>query len=161
MNSHDEKRLVAAQAELEAAVERRLKALPELRAPATLLPRVMAAIERRTAPAWYRRAWQTWPLALQAASLAVLVALFAGLCLGAWQLTHSSGATAATHEINGWLAALDMVWRTLGVLGAAALLAVQRLGMGFIAACVVLALVCYAVSLGLGTVCLRLAMTRR
>jgi hypothetical protein len=154
MNPHQEK-------QLEAAIDRRLKALPELHAPRTLLPRVMTVIEQRAAVPWYRRAWQTWPLALQAGSLAALLAMFGGLCIGGWQLTHSAGAGAATQEINGWLAAANMVWRTLSVLGNAVVLAVQRLGTGFIVACVVLALVCYAVSLGLGTVSVRLALARR
>jgi hypothetical protein len=161
MNSHEERQSARAQAVLEAAIDRRLKALPELHAPRTLVPRVMAVIEQRAGVPWYRRAWQTWPMALQAGSLAVLLALFGGLCMGVWQLTHSAGPEAAVHEINGWLAALNMIERTLDVLGSALVLAVQRLGAGFIAACVLLALVCYAVSLGLGTVYVRLAMAKR
>jgi len=71
--------------DLEDVVDRALKRLPAPRAPHTLLPRVMAAVEdqqaarlagsnRRT----WARPWLAWPLAWQAASLAVVVALAVG-----------------------------------------------------------------------------------
>jgi hypothetical protein len=72
--------------DLEDVVDRALKRLPEPRAPHTLLPRVMAAVEderaarlagssRRTGA----RPWLSWPLASQVASLAVLVVLAMGI----------------------------------------------------------------------------------
>ncbi len=47
-------------------------------APDTLLPRVMTAVRALTARPWYQRAWFTWPLGLQAASLAVLALVVGG-----------------------------------------------------------------------------------
>ena len=65
-----------------AEVDRLLKELPELTAPATLAPRVMNAIHRQASPA-RRWSWETWPRLWQAALLVALLALFGGLCLAA------------------------------------------------------------------------------
>jgi hypothetical protein len=90
--------------DLEDAVDRALKQLPGPRAPRTLVPRVMAAIEterartssarsafakasagsRRSSPlgssaAYVGGPWLTWPLAWQVASVAALVVLGVGI----------------------------------------------------------------------------------
>jgi len=52
-----------------------LRQLPVPRAPHTLLPRVMAAVQEWARRPWYTRAWRTWPLGWQAASIAALVVL--------------------------------------------------------------------------------------
>ena len=62
-------------AELTAFVDRALEALPAPRAPRTLLPRVLAAVQRWTERPWYQRSWLTWPLAWQTASLAAVACL--------------------------------------------------------------------------------------
>lgn len=54
-------------------VGRALAQLPPLRAPHTLLPRVMAAVQAWALKPWYQRAWFTWPLGWQLAALASLV----------------------------------------------------------------------------------------
>ena len=59
--------------DLEWLIDGKLGQLPEPVAPATLLPRVLAAIEAHLARPWYRRAWRTWPQALQAVSAAGLL----------------------------------------------------------------------------------------
>src|SRR5580765_1858939 len=65
-------------ADLDRLVDRELKHLPSPRAPHTLLPRVLAAVEHWTRRPWYERAWFTWPVGWQIASLAVLALLVAG-----------------------------------------------------------------------------------
>jgi len=62
-------------ADLEALVHKELRALPLPRAPYTLLPRVLAAVQEWSLRPWYTRAWFTWPRAGQVAALAVLIAL--------------------------------------------------------------------------------------
>ena len=47
----------------------RLQALPLIRAPHTLLPRVTAAVHAWSRRPWYQRAWFTWPPAGQVAAL--------------------------------------------------------------------------------------------
>jgi hypothetical protein len=46
-----------------------------LSAPQTLLPRVLAAVEKWSRRPWYARAWVTWPIGLQAASAVTLLLL--------------------------------------------------------------------------------------
>ena len=116
--------------QLEARIDRELKQLGELSAPTTLASRVMRVIEQRAVLPWYRRSWQTWPLGLQAVSLAVLLAMFGGLCWGAWELTRAGSMTAVAQKFAGEFADLDVIWRTLGVLGNALVLAIQNLGYG-------------------------------
>lgn len=64
--------------DLERLAHRELRRLPAPRAPHTLLPRVMAAVQAWAGRPWYSRAWFTWPLGLQVASAAALVLLITG-----------------------------------------------------------------------------------
>ena len=147
--------------QLEAAVDRELKALPNLRAPQTLLPRVMAVIEQRAGLPWYRRAWQTWPLPLQAVSMLVLLVAFAGLCLGSWQLVHAPAVASATSEASGWFRMLSTTLSTLGVLANALALAVRSLGPLVLLGIMMALLLGYAACVGFGTLYVRLAFARR
>jgi len=147
--------------QLEAAVDRELKALPNLRAPKTLLPRVMAVIDQRAGVPWYRRAWQTWSLPLQAVSMLVLLAAFAGMCFGSWQLVHGSAVASATSEASGCFRILSTTLSTLGVLVNALALAVRSLGSVVLFGILVALLLGYAVCVGFGTLYVRLAFARR
>ncbi len=65
--------------DLEDVVDRALKQLPAPRAPRTLLPRVMAAVEAqnvRTKSTW---PWLSWPLAWQLASVTALIVFGVGI----------------------------------------------------------------------------------
>jgi uncharacterized membrane protein YidH (DUF202 family) len=94
--------------DLQHLIDRELKRLPTPHAPATLLPRVLAAtVAGRPAP-WYARAWVTWPLAWQVASLAILVAAGVGFSMfgpEAWQAAADLARSAAG-SAPGRLAAL-------------------------------------------------------
>jgi hypothetical protein len=147
--------------QLEAAISRELKALPELVAPDALANRVMGAIGQRARVPWYCRSWQTWPVALQAAALVVLLALFGGLCFGGWQLSQTETASFALHRVEEWFSGLSMIQNTFNVLVNAAVLVVKKLGTGFIVTCLVAAGIGYAMCVGLGTVYFRLAFAKR
>jgi hypothetical protein len=84
----------------------RLRQLPLPVAPRTLLPRVMAAAQEWARRPWYARAWFTWPLAWQAASIAGLCLLGAGLVL-----LVPSVASAAAHIAT--VNAAVVLWRTI------------------------------------------------
>jgi hypothetical protein len=144
--------------EVETQIDRELKALPSLRAPASLAPRVFRAIEQQAARPWYQRAWQTWPAGLQVVSLAVLLAMFGGLCISAWTLTHSEAGEAAMQKAGGWFSVLGTISRTLTVLADAASLAVHQLGTGVIVGGIVAVIIAWIACVGLGTICVRLAM---
>jgi hypothetical protein len=147
--------------QLEAEISRELKALPELAAPPALAGRILTAIEQRHRVSWYRRSWVTWPPALQAASFAVLAALFAGLCLESWQLAQSGTAAAAAHRVGEYCSWFNVLANTLAALTNAAILAVKKLGPGFMAAGLLLAGMGYALCVGLGTVYFRLGFAKR
>lgn len=65
-------------ADLETAVHRALRALPQPRAPHTLLPRVLMAATAWSLRPWYARAWFTWPREGQVTAVAALCAVAAG-----------------------------------------------------------------------------------
>jgi hypothetical protein len=144
---------------LEAQTDRALKQLPDLQAPRTLGPRVMAAIARQAELPWYRRAWQTWPAGLRTASLAVLVAFFGGLCLLAYDATHSAVFVQLTQNLGRWFSSFSFVGNTLSALAQSVALTVQHLGPMFIAACIgIMAAACLS-CLGLGAAFMRLTYT--
>jgi hypothetical protein len=64
--------------DLEDIVDRALKELPAPRAPRTLVPRVMAAIDTERLRTSRARPWLSWPAAWQVASIAALVLLAVG-----------------------------------------------------------------------------------
>jgi hypothetical protein len=64
-------------ADLESLVSRALRELPPPPAPHTLLPRVLAAAQRWSQPPWYARAWFTWPVGWQVATVVALSAIAA------------------------------------------------------------------------------------
>jgi hypothetical protein len=147
--------------ELEAEIARELKGLPQLPAPTTLASRVMLTIEGRANVAWYRQPWQTWPAALRLGSLVILLALFGGLCFAAGRLAQGEAFVGAAHNLGQWLSGLSALGNTVSVLLGALTLAAKQLGTGFIVAAMVAVAAGYAMCLGLGTVCVRLALMRR
>lgn len=154
MNSNDDQ-------QLESAVRRELKSLPELAAPASLASRVMAAIEFRRNVPWYRRAWVTWPPALRMASLAAMLALFGGLCFAGWELSHAHTVSQAAHRAGQWFSGLSAIGNLLSILASSVVLVVKKLGTTFIIACLVAGGLGYAVFMGLGTFYFRLAFAKR
>jgi hypothetical protein len=67
-------------ADLDARLDRELKALPAPRAPRTLLPRVLAATVQRPAGA-RATGWFTWPLGWRIASIAAVALAVAGFSM--------------------------------------------------------------------------------
>src|ERR1700730_9576250 len=61
--------------DLEPLVDRELRQLALPRAPHTLLPRVLAAVQAWAQRPWYQRAWFTWPVAWQVAASAALLVI--------------------------------------------------------------------------------------
>ena len=78
--------------ELEELIERNLQALPSLRAPETLLPRVLTAVAAWSARPWYARAWFSWPIGLQIASAVALTVVVAAVAFG---MAHAAAGHAA------------------------------------------------------------------
>jgi hypothetical protein len=147
--------------QLELAISRQLKALPELTAPASVANRIMTAIELRLNMPWYRRSWVTWPLALRMASLAAMLVLFSGLCFAGWELSQTETIMSAMHRIGQSFSGLNTIGSVLNILAGSVALVVKKLGATFIVAGLVAAGLGYAIFLGLGTVYFRLAFAKR
>lgn len=90
-------------ADLEQKVDRELRRLPMPRAPHTLLPRVLAAVEAWVNRPWYTRAWFTWPVGWQVASIALLALVVAGV----WMLPPAPPSVVVTTNAG------RVLWRTM------------------------------------------------
>ena len=137
---------------LEAAIRRELKALPNRRAPSGLLPSVMAAIQARAALPWYRKPWQQWPRGLQMISVTLgLIVVFglAGSAGWAW-LTWVAAPVESARAIV--LACFHLLWSITDALGSAMSVWVRSantsvwIGIGSVVG------VSYAMCVGAGTV---------
>ena len=108
--------------DLEILVERELRQLPAPRAPHTLLPRVLAAVQQWSQRPWYARAWLTWPVAAQVASAAALVLIAVGsallitnaqIAVGETSARLLSGVAPVAQRAEATLNAARVVWRAL------------------------------------------------
>ena len=110
--------------DLERLAQRELQRLPAPRAPHSLLPRVMAAVEAWAARPWYTRAWFTWPVGWQAASVVAVALLVTGAVLvGPHVQAAASGMLAAVQLLAGGVSdaapvettanGARILWRTL------------------------------------------------
>ena len=147
------------QKQLEIEIDREMKALPDLTAPLGFSQRVMRALQK-PAP-WYRQSWQQWPLALQAVSMMIFLAVFGGLCLGAVQLAHMDLATTASHQLSSTFAWANPIVNTFSAIGSALVLGAKKLGTGFYIGCVAALALSYALCMGVGTVYFRMGLARR
>lgn len=144
--------------ELERHIDRRLARFTTPRAPESLLPRVMAAVRAREAAVPMSRDWRTWPLALQAASMAAGVLLIVGI-VRAWPIAllvveglapgfvHDASARAqdVALDLESFSAAASAIWRSMLRPTAIALLVVV---VPMFAACAVFGTALQRVALG-------------
>ncbi len=147
--------------QLEAEIDRALKRLPELKAPGTLAVHVMERIEYRKTASWYRQEWQAWPLPMRAGGLVALVLLFGALCFAGAEAPHTRGFSLVLGLVQGWLLNVTALWNAVHALGEAVLIAFRQLGMPIVIGCLTAVGLAWAMCLGLGTYCVRLAVTRR
>ena len=108
--------------DLETLVDRGLRRLPAPRAPYTLLPRVLAAVQEWSQRPWYARAWFTWPIGGQIVSAAALILIVVGSALlmmsaqSALDQTMArlfGGVTPLAHQAEAMLNAARVVWRAV------------------------------------------------
>jgi hypothetical protein len=146
---------------LEAEVGRRLKALPELAAPASLSTRVMAMIARRANLPWYRQSWPAWPVPVRILTLAISMALFGVLCFAGWEASQLPSVANGLEKVSSVSSIVGALWNALSLLLEALLLGIKHLGNGFIFGCLGIVTVAYGICVGLGSVYLKLAFARR
>ena len=99
---------------LDRSLDSALARLTTMRAPATLLPRVMAAARRLAARPWYARPWDTWPIVYQRMSVAACLLVLAAMTL-TMPLGDGRWLEAIVDRTNGrfdtWLQALHDIGR--------------------------------------------------
>src|SRR5215470_10468591 len=146
---------------LEVEIDCELKSLPEITAPATLVSRVMAAIELRKALPWFRRAWHTWPGSLQGLFVVTMLALIGGICFGVWETSHSATFGLAAQKVGGWFSGLGAIYTALNALAGALVAMIKQVNSTILIALLCAAGLGYALFLGLGTMYFRLAFAKR
>lgn len=144
---------------LEAFVDRQLKALPELRAPSTLAPRILAAIAARASAT--ARGWHAWSLVTRVAAFVSLALVFAALCLSGWHLTQAPVVTQATEELSGWLAMLGALATAAEVILGSLVRVVKSLGPIWLSLFAAVLVAGWLSFLGLGAALTRLVWVRR
>lgn len=135
-----------------------LRKLPELEAPASLVPGVMAALRARqaaaAAPVWYRRPATSWPPAWRIALAVSALTVFGLLVFGAHLLWPV--LVASTQDQAGTLAVagrkLTTAWSIASTLADAVLLVVREtLSSPWLVAALAAASFFYLALLGAGT----------
>jgi hypothetical protein len=145
---------------LEQQIDLALRQLPVRKAPPTLAPRVMAAIETRKQRAWWQRPCWTWPLSIQ---ITAMVIYFAGLS-GLFWLGNAAVTTDWMSSTPSWISGFGGYLLSLGrgfiSLAEAGSLVINTLlrpwllvGMGII-------FLMYLSCLGVGTLFVRFAYRR-
>jgi len=111
-------------ADLERLVDRELQRLPPPRAPRTLMPRVLAAVDEARRRPWYSRAWLTWPAGWQVASVLMLLGAaglgamwLPGVFTAASSLTFVSdvrgNVSETARDVEVATTAVRVLWRAL------------------------------------------------
>ncbi len=148
-------------AQLEILIRKKLDTLTERQAPASLAPRVLAAIRTRIQAPWWQRSWLTWPRSLRLALMPVLAG-YAGF------LIHLGGLLWQKIDFAAWgsrvaeaVLPITGTGDTLAALANAVLaMAAALLRQPAFVAGLGLCLVMYFACIGFGTLCYRLVSPR-
>lgn len=140
---------------IEEQIQRALQDLPELSAPATLAPRVMAAIRVQAARPWWQQSWAAWPQQIQTASLALLAFVAVALSLaGGWVWQDAS----LPQMSGGWREALPALGDTVVN---TSLLLFRHAGTTWLLLGLAAVMLMYLTCVGVGTLCFRLVISKR
>lgn len=140
--------------QLAAALHHELRRLPPHRAPADLLPRVLAALAVAERRAWWERSWFEWPRAvrhLAGAATGVMLATLVGFGLLLLNLNSLLGLTATASQ----------AWSVVGALGNALSLLGRSIPTSALVAIGALLAASYLSAIALGTAFYRYACQRR
>jgi hypothetical protein len=142
---------------LEAIIDQELRKLPELPAPRSLAPRVMAAIRARSSKPWWQQSWWNWPLAAQVTFLVIAVAIAgaftqSGLIVDDSVRSYSQQVTEQANTVSTFLSNFQPLLNAVVVLWQKA----QPLWLYAFALAIALYLAC----VGVGTIFVRVTLRR-
>jgi hypothetical protein len=144
---------------LERVIDRELKKLPELTAPDSLIPRVLATIRAHAKP-WWQRSWATWPWWWRVAFLALTLALLGAVTFGVPEALGGLSLQPLVAKVNVLVDSLAPLWKPFAALGNACLVLVRSGGQLLLWSLVAVSLVAYLTCVGLGTLCYRVAFNK-
>lgn len=148
------------ESDLEQMVDRELRELPEIPAPASLMPRVLQAIARRNELPWWQRSFMFWPWPARLAFISLSSGIAALILYFTWGLSLGVTFSALADEATQVMAALDVTRDIVLALGGAAVTLARSAGSSLLWVMGGLVAACYLTTLGLGTFAYRLASQR-
>jgi hypothetical protein len=149
------------QEQLEQLMQRELRRLPELRAPETLVHRVMLSVYAKERQPWWQRPWLTWPRPAQLSSSALFAATVSALIYFGAQAWQLAGIGNPLDKIWTWIVSLEPLWNWLLALLNAVALVLQKGGQLYLFIGLGVAVTMYLLCVATGTACYRLAFNRR
>jgi predicted lysophospholipase L1 biosynthesis ABC-type transport system permease subunit len=140
------------------ALDRELKSLPDLRAPPTLAPRVLAAIAARSSCPWYRQSWSAWPVGVRILATVVVLLAAAASVLGWASLVRTPDLFGAAEEVVSDVFYLaGAIVNLVGLVLTAVATSLSRACGPFLIGLAAVLIAMYLCCLGCGTLLYRLA----
>lgn len=146
---------------LERRMHRELRKLPELRAPETLVHRVMLAVHAKERQPWWQCPWPTWPLPAQWISSVLFAATVVALIYFGAQAWQLAGIGNPLDRIWLWLLSLAPLRDWLVAQVNAVALMIEKGGQKYLFIGLGIAATMYLFCVATGTACYRLAFNRR
>ena len=143
---------------LEAWITERLKTLPSLTAPSTLVPHVLEKLQARLRQPWWLRVWWDWPLAARVASILLGFALVG--VIGGGSLVLDQQVSSYTNEVTERFTPLAGLWDVATSLGRALIHVWTIVAEPVVLATLMIGGVLYLLCLGIGTAIFRSVLRR-
>jgi len=144
----------------ETELAQELRKLPDREAPATLIPRVMAALQARVRLPWWRRTWWQWPPAAQLLGLLAVSSVLGLITYYATRGWEAALVAGMTQQVQAWLEPLRPAWSCLVSLANALALVLRQAGQLVFLAVGACSLAAYVSCVGLGTAVYRVVVRR-
>jgi hypothetical protein len=148
------------ESDLRALIDRELRQLPELPAPATLVHRVMLAVHAKARLPWWKRPWLIWPLWARLISALWLLAAVGAVCYAAGATLDALTLGYLWAEVGAKLKSLLPAGQGMLALLNALVLVLRAWGQPVLLVGTAIVLTWYFAFVGLGTACFRVALRR-
>jgi hypothetical protein len=145
---------------LEGLIRRELSRLPLVPAPPTLVHRVMLAVHERARQPWWRRSWATWPIAVRVLFLFCALGIACVGLLGLVQLNAGLPLAHIADQAAQSLGFLRPIWDVCVALAGALALVARAVSPWLVWSLALTLGVVYLASVGLGTLCCRVALNK-